>query len=132
MERWIKRREIAFSPLHPDPCQAESAAARLRPLKGVEEVQVFHPLRLCVRYDLLETTLLDLEEALIAQGYHLDNSLMSKLKRALAHYVEENQRAALGCERGQSHCLRRIFIQHYQDLPHGCRDKRPEHWRRYL
>ncbi len=132
MNDWIKTREIAFSPLHPDPCQAESAAACLLPRDGVVEARALNPLRLLVRYDLLSITLEDIEAVLMERGFHMDNSLMSKLRRALAHYVEENQRAALGCQRGQSNCLQRIYIHRYRNLPHGCRDKRPEHWRRYL
>ena len=86
---------------------------------------------LFVRYDITVVTLNILEEVLVELGFHLDNSLMYKLKRALYAYTEETQRANLGLE-GESCADRKVFIQNYLRRRHGCRDDRPEHWRGYL
>ena len=50
---------------------------------------------LIVVYDLRRITLQRIENALSELGYHLDNSLLCKLKRALFHYAEETQRENL-------------------------------------
>ncbi len=44
----------------------------------------------------------------------------------------EIYRENCGCKRGDSNCTTRVFAKRYQALEHGCRDHRPEHWRRYL
>lgn len=43
---------------------------------------------LSVRYDLSHHTLEVLEELLVHNGHHLDNSLLHKIKRALIYYSE--------------------------------------------
>lgn len=52
---------------------------------------------LSVRYDLSQHTLEALENRLVSHGYHLDNSLLQKIKLALIYYSEscllENLRA---------------------------------------
>ena len=128
----IKRREILFCPLHPDPRQAETACGLLRSMDGVLAAEVVTPNLLSVRYQLLEVTLAELEAHLEAQGLHLDNSLLHKLRRSLYHYTEETQRANLGCAKGEHNCTQKVFASNYRRRAHGCRDERPEHWRRYL
>ncbi len=44
-----------------------------------------------VAYDLHHHSLQELEGTLEDKGYHLDNTLMSKMMRALIYYVEETQ-----------------------------------------
>ena len=74
----------------------------------------------------------EIETALTEAGYHLSSRLLYKLKRALHYYTEETERANNGCPRGDSNCTQRIFISHYGRHAHGCRDHRPDHWRKYL
>jgi hypothetical protein len=100
-------------------------------MDGVHEVNPAEPHLLFVRYDITIITLSLIEEVLVEFGYHLDNSLMHKLKRALYAYTEETQRANLGLE-GENTADRKVFIQNYLRRRHGCRDERPEHWRGYL
>ena len=127
-----KQREIIFDPLHPDPNQAQSATLALNDFNGIEQIDVLSPLRLIVRYHLSEVTLADIEFVLRELGYHLDNSIMSKMKRALYAYTEETERANMGYNSSQGQSTRDVFIKHYQKRPHGCRDPRPSHWRGYL
>jgi hypothetical protein len=126
----IKQREIYFCPLHPDPDQAESAVPLLGDVGGVKQTRKASQHCVEVAYDLHIITLRILEEALIELGFHLDNSLLIKLKRALFHYSEETQRVNLGYHQ-DINSTRNIFVNRYRQLPHGCRDGRPSHWREY-
>jgi hypothetical protein len=129
---FIKHREIVFDAMHPDCDQAHTAVLSLADVEGVRHLQVISPTALRVTYDLLTISLQQIEEALAEAGFHLSNSLMLKLRRALYYYAEETQRANAGCPQGDSSCTRKVFIHRYRQLNHGCRDHRPDHWRRYL
>lgn len=132
MTQFTKQRDVVFNPLHDDKNQALTASQMLIDLDGVLLVNAISGTHLIVRYDLRYFTLVDIEELLTTVGFHLDNNLLIKLKRALYCYTEETERANLGCLGGQSNCTREAYINRYQQLPHGCRDKRPDHWRNYL
>lgn len=127
----LKQREIAFCTLHPDPDQAGSAATFLTEIAGIERVAVINGALLEVSYHLLATCLADIEALLQQRGFHLDNRLMYRIKRALYYYMEETQRANFGCTKGEN-CTQKIFVNRYRNRDHGCQDERPEHWRRYL
>ncbi len=128
----IKQREIAFCPHHLDPDQAGSVSGLLQGVEGIHWVRRVDPLRLLVRYDIRSITLKMIEEALAALGFHLDNSLLAKLKRALFYYTEETQRANLEIACCQKDSTTQVFVCRYQRRRHGCRDDRPDHWRKYL
>ena len=127
-----KVREIVFSTLHPDEDQAGSAVALLADVAGIHNAQAISPSTLEVAYHLLEITLEEIESLLTSGGFHLDNGLVYKLRRALHHYTEETQRANLGCAKGEANCTQKVFINRYFQRDHGCQDDRPEHQRRYL
>ena len=131
MDQLLKYREIHFSPLHPDPNQAHTAMLQLSDLEGVEAIHQLQPHRLHISYRVNYLTLQMIEEALLEVGFHLDNSLMVKLKRALVYYTEEAQRSNLGCDKGNSKCTRKVFVRSYSTQDHGCRDERPHHLRNY-
>ncbi len=128
----IKQRDIIFSTLHPDPQQAHSAAAFLESVDGVLALDATENTVLRVEYQLLVVTLVEIEDLLLSNGFHFDNGLVQKLKRALYHYTEETQRANLGCRKGDANCTQKVFATSYKRRAHGCRDDRPDHWRRYL
>ena len=126
----IKRREIRFCHLHPEPNQARSALLLLSDAEGVVDIQFVDELCLHVAYDVRLLTLQSLEDVLIRLGYHLDNRLLTRMKRALYAYSEETQRANIGCEETDNTTM--VFVKRYTINYHGCRDKRPQHWRKYL
>lgn len=128
----IKHREISFMELHPIPNQAQTAALFLADVEGILQAQPVTARLLEVKYDLLRITLRQIEDALREIGLHMEDHLLSRLKRALYYYMEDIQRENLGCEQGESNCTKRVFAVRYQKLNHACRDQRPEHWRRYL
>ena len=132
MTNFIKQRDVMFSPLHDDENQSSTAAQMLIDLDGIVSAESISSTHLIVNYDLRFFTLIDVEELLSTVGFHLNNNLLIKIKRALYRYTEETERANLGCIEGQSNCTREAYINRYQKLPHGCRDKRPDHWRSYL
>jgi len=132
MDELVKHREILFDALHPEAHQAGVAAGLLQGVEGICYLQAVSPLRLLVAYDVRAISLETIDRRLSEAGLHLDNSLLSKLKRSLCYYTEETLRANLGCEDGPSNCTRQVFVQRYRRLRHGCRDPRPEHWRQYL
>ncbi len=127
-----KKREIIFSDMHPNSNQAQSALRMLENIPGILKLEAIHPLQLNLHYDIRYLCLADIEEALTEVGFHLDNSLILRLKRALYSYTESTERANIGCERCQDQNTRDVFIDRYQQQRHGCRDPRPNHWRDYL
>ena len=128
----IKHREICFCRLHPDPHQAQTVMLLLSDIEGVVKVGIVADDCVQVSYDLSRLSLKIIDGALTELGFHLDNSLFNKLKRALFYYSEEVQSENLNeCVDGTRHTLD-VFIHRYQQLPHGCRDHRPDYWRRYL
>ena len=130
-QEFIKHREIVFCPLHPDRQQAHTAMLMFDDIMGVHRMQLINDHKIRVSYDVRHITLECLEGVLSDLGYHLDNSLLQKLKRSLYYYTEEVQRENLGARKTKNF-TRQIFIEHYTRKPHGCQDERPHHWRRYL
>ena len=126
-----KRREICFDPLHPDSNQAQVAQSWLTELPGIHACHADSPLLLIIEYDITQICLEEIEDTLRELGLHLDNSLLSKLKRALYHYSENNERLNLARHATSKDFTREVFIHRYQDREHGCRDHRPKYWRDY-
>ena len=131
IEYIIKRREIRFCHLHPDPDQARSALLLLSDAEGVVDITFIDELCLSISYDVRFLTLQAIEDVLIRLGYHLDNRLLIRMKRALYSDSEETQRANLGSI-VETDTTTKVFVKRYSINYHGCRDKRPEHWRKYL
>jgi hypothetical protein len=127
----IKQREICFQTPHPDPQQAESALWIVKGVDGIVEANQINDRSITIRYDLRRINLQLIEATLAELGFHLEMSLIAKLKRALYYYTEETECANRGCHSSRDDA-REIFIQRYQQRPHGCRDHRPDYWRDYL
>ena len=128
----IKHRHIHFCQLHPDPAQAQSAMFLMSDVGGITNLYLVEQHILQISYDIRYISLKMVEDALNEVGFHLDNSLLFKLKHALYHYTEEVQRQNLGLHNKHSNNTQKIFVSRYEKLRHGCRDDRPAHWRKYL
>lgn len=123
-----KIREIAF---HAVPTgQAERARVILVGLEGLDVAIGADTCRLQVRYHICEYTLEGLETALSSQGFHLDNSLLCKLKRALAYYCESVQRRNVAADEPDIKS-QQAFMKVYERHLHGDCDETPEEWRSY-
>lgn len=130
----IKHREIVLR----GPCDpslgVESAILLLADVEGIISSSKLDNEHASVTYDLRLITLEQIETALAEVGYHLDASIMSKLKRALYYYTEDNERINMGldkitCSNG---CAVKVFVNHYRKTEHGSRDLRPEHVKHYF
>ncbi len=128
----IKRREIHFCHLHSDSAQAQTAMFLLSDVAGMQNMVLINNLCLHISYDIRHISLELVETVLQEVGFHLDNSLLIKLKRALYYYSENVQRDNLGCVETDNNSTQKVFISKYQQREHGCRDERPTHWRKYL
>ncbi|MDT3705656.1 MAG: hypothetical protein ROZ09_02445 [Thiobacillus sp.] len=123
-----KIREIVFHALPPG--QVERALALLDGLDGLMVAIGADGKRLLVRYQVCEYTLEGLETALSSQGFHLDNSLLSKLKRSLAYFSESVQRSNIAAAEPDVKS-QQAFMKVYERHLHGDRDDTPEEWRSY-
>ena len=123
-----KDREIVFHALPPG--QAERALVLLEGLDGVVVAAGPDGSRLMVRYHICEYTLEGLETALASQGFHLDNSLLGKLKRALAYFCESVQRRNVAANEPDIKS-QQAFMKVYELHSHGDRDDTPEESRAY-
>jgi len=128
----IRFRTIHFTPLHPEPAQAQNAMLLLSDVKGITHLELINAQKLSIGYDLKYISLRIIEQALVDVGFHLDNNLLLKIKRALHNYTEDVKRENMGYPAQDSNSTQQVFINRYQRLKHGCRDQRPDHWRRYL
>lgn len=123
-----KSREIAFHPLPPG--QVERVLALVEGMDGLNVQRGHRPNTVIVRYHVCEYTLEGLESALTSQGFHLDGSLMSKLRRALAYFCESVQRRNVAANEPDIKS-QQAFIKVYDRHLHGDRDETPEEWRDY-
>ncbi|WP_324779388.1 hypothetical protein [Thiobacillus sedimenti] len=123
-----KSREIVFHALPLG--QAERALALLEGLEGLCVGRGADDCRLLVTYHVCEYTLEGLETALANQGFHLDNSLLTKLRRALAYFCEGVQRRNLAANEPDIKS-QEAFMKVYERRLHGDCDETPEEWRSY-
>ncbi|MHB1215478.1 MAG: hypothetical protein ACYCY9_10860 [Thiobacillus sp.] len=123
-----KDREIVFHALPAG--QVERALVLLQGLDGL--VVAIGPQGNCilVSYHVCEYTLEGLETALSSQGFHLDNSLLSKLRRALAYFSESVQRRNVAADEPDIKS-QQAYMKVYERHMHGDRDDTPEEWRGY-
>ncbi len=127
----IKHREIEFNPLSSSDEQTVHCAGKfLNELDDILMAQALSEVCLHVAYDINVISLEKIELILNKAGFHLDNSLMSKLKRAIIYYAEETIQNNNQTQTELSPSID-AAIQRYCKRPHGCRDSRPKHWRNY-
>ncbi len=123
-----KSREIVFHSLPAG--QAERARVLLEGLEGLMVSVGPDGNCLQVRYHICEYTLEGLETALTSQGFHLDNSLLSKIRRALAYFCESVQRRNVAASEPDIKS-QQAFVKVYEQHLHGDCDETPEEWRGY-
>ena len=126
-----KKREILFSKFPPG--QVPEAADDLQRMEDLEVRAKYEERALGVSYDLQQHTLRELDEHLVDKGYHLDNTLLSKLIRAFVHYVEETELHNLEAdgERPRNKSQNQAYPQAWERHPHGDHDTTPPEWREY-
>jgi len=127
----VKQREIHFRSLNPDSNDARDAILLLMEIEGILDLRALTNNCLQVQYDLRQITLEIIETGLRAVGFHLDNNILFKLKRALFYYTEETQLMNMGRLHDQANSTLDVFINCYDQRQHGCRDERPPYLRQY-
>ncbi len=123
----LKRREIVFHPLPPG--QVERALDLLSGLPGLT-VSQSGPLALQLGYCVADYTLQDLEAALSTQGFHLEGSLLIRIRRTLAHYSERVQLENMGKPESRTKNYQ-AHMEAWTKRPHGDHDETPAEWRQY-
>jgi hypothetical protein len=123
-----KIREIVFHTTPPG--QVQRAVVLLEGLEGLVISHAPQGDRILVRYSICEYTLEGLETALTSQGFHLDNSILSKIRRSLAYFCESVQRSNVAANEPDIKS-QRAFMKVYEKHLHGDRDETPEEWRTY-
>jgi hypothetical protein len=124
-----KIREIVFHDLPSG--QAERAQALLDGLDGIQASLKSECERtLVIQYKVTHYTLQGLEKALGSQGFHLDNSLLQKVRRALIYFCENVQRENLAINAPDAKS-QQVFARVYEHHMHGDKDETPEEWREY-
>lgn len=124
-----KQREILFAKFPPG--QVPEAAGLLGRLERLEVRPEIEQRQVGVAYSLADYTLQELEEHLIDRGYHLDNTLMSKLMRALIHYVEDTQLHNLEAPERLIKRSDEAYVHAWEQHAHGDHDDTPPEWRDY-
>ena len=125
-----KKREILFSRFPPG--QVPEAAEDLQHIDAVEVQARFERHSLDVSYDLQQHTLRELDEHLVDKGFHLDNTLYTKLTRALIYYVEDTQLHNIGApEKRLKRSTSEGYVNAWEQHPHGDHDDTPPEWRQY-
>ena len=125
-----KKREILFSKFPPG--QVPEAADDLQHLEAVEVDPKYEKRSVGVSYELTDHTLRELDEHLVEKGFHLDNTLMTKLTRALIYYVEETQLHNIDApERRLKRSSQEAYGKAWEHHPHGDHDETPPEWREY-
>ena len=125
-----KNREILFAKFPPG--QVPEAADDLQRIDEVDVQPKFEKRAVGVSYEVSVHTLRELDEHLIDRGYHLDNTLMSKLTRALIYYVEDTQLHNMGApEKRLKRSSQEAYVKAWEHHPHGDHDDTPPEWREY-
>lgn len=124
-----KQRDILFAKFPPG--QVPEAADQLGSLERLHAEALLQKRAVEVDYELSDYTLRELEEHLVEKGYHLDNTLMSKLVRALIHYSEETQLHNMQAPERLIKKSHEAYIQAWEQHPHGDHDETPPDWREY-
>ena len=133
----IKHREIHFCAIHSNPEQAHAAVFSVNDLPGVLMSHALNNQCIKIAYDLNRITLAEIEHILQNEGFHLDNSVLAKIRRSIVFYCEEASRENSKQERQ----IEEVHNKHKSDVVYlptrkkklcDCRDQRPESWRQYL
>ena len=124
-----KERTILFDKFPPG--QVPEASDFLTTMERLEVRPAHETLALGVAYDLYDHTLEEIEGTLQGRGFHLDNTLLSKLMRALYYYIEETQLHNLEAPERLTKSQKEAYTHAWDRHPHGDHDDTPPEWREY-
>jgi hypothetical protein len=126
----LKQRDLVFAANPPG--QADRAFALLSGLDGLLVERSGDPNRLRITYSLLDYALESLEQALIREGFRLDDSALGHIGKKLTYYREEMEYHNLNIpERHAKDRKAEIFVKAYDHHLHGDHDDTPPELREY-
>lgn len=105
--------------------QAERALPLLQQLAFLRAEAGQRPETLSLRYELSHHTLRELETYLEEQGFVLDQSLVSCLRRALAHFCEDTRTRNAASPQRLIKQSNQVYVKAYERHPHGDHDDTP-------
>lgn len=126
---FIKQREIRLRGPHPG--LSDETVLMLAELPGVLSVTLQTPQTFSIGYDLRSICLRGILQILESWGLHLDASLWSKLRYALALYSEDAQRESLLLPISQPEAMRDLAA-HIHARHQGGGSRKGQAWDRYL
>ncbi|MDP5239770.1 hypothetical protein Q9Q94_09520 [Uliginosibacterium sp. 31-16] len=107
---------------------ADQAGRALTVLQQLAWLRVEHSRQadtLSVRYDLSHHSLRELEAYLEEQGFTLDNSWVSRIRRSLAHFCEDTQTRNAASPQRLIKQSNQVYVKAYEQHPHGDHDDTP-------
>jgi len=120
---YIKRRVLHFK--RDDTEQtAVRAAQLLDAVDGVIRTGIYGPYALTIHYDIRVLSLQMIEKALADVGFEMSDDLLSRIRRELIAYVEDNQRDKFLLDEEEHH-------REHEHVDNTAHDPRPWHWRNY-
>ncbi|MDO6385517.1 hypothetical protein [Uliginosibacterium sp. 31-12] len=90
-----------------------------------------HAESLHVCYDLAHYSLRGIEQALEAEGFCLDDSLISRIKRSLTHFCEETRSRNATAPQRLIKQSNQVYVKAWEHHPHGDRDETPPELREF-
>jgi hypothetical protein len=118
-----KTRQLRFDARHPG--EVGRAVNLLSGLPGMLVAPGETALSLSISYDLGEYTLEGLEAGLVAQEFHLDNSIIRRIQRALTHFSEETQLRNMRVPERLIKKSQQIYSKAWDKHLHGDHDNTP-------
>ncbi len=83
------------------------------------------PYSLSIWYEIGDYSMEGLEAALVRQGFHLDNSLYSRLMRTVVYFCEETQMRNLRVPERLIKKSHEVYSKAWEHHPHGDHDDTP-------
>lgn len=126
----LKQRDLVFS-VDP-PGQVERAFELLSGLDGLRVEYGSRPNSLRITYSLLDYALESLEQALVKEGFRLDDTALEQIGKKLTYYREEVEYHNLNVpQRLAKNRRNEIFVNAYEHHLHGDHDDTPPELREY-
>ena len=126
----LKQRELLFS--GEPPGQVDRAFELLSGLDDLRVERGNRPNSLHITYSLLDYDLESLVQALIGEGFHLDDTALEQIGKKLTYYREEVEFHNLNVpERLTKNRKTEIFVKAYDHHLHGDHDDTPPELREY-
>lgn len=123
LEHELRRQEIRFFSLPAG--QSERASTLLGRMPGLGVSAGRRPDSITVRYDLAHYTLRTIETHLEEAGFHLDNSLLAKLRRALVYFCEDTRCRNAEAPQRLIKNSNEVYVKAYEHHLHGDHDDTP-------